>query len=157
MLRYLAATTLLLLIALSFTAAQTNNNVRWTLLTPTLSGKPGSVVNVKVKATLVEKEHLYSFTTLGASPTECTVRGQWLRLGGKPRTNIRPIRMYDENFEDTTEFWEKSVVFTIPVRISASAQPGTVTGNVTFNFMTCSDVRCVPPVDITLRPRIRIQ
>lgn len=155
--RYLAATTLLFLIAFSFTAAQINNNVRWTLLTKTLSGKPGSVVSVKVKATLVEKEHLYSFTTLGAAPTECTVRGEWLRLGRKPQANSRPLRMYDENFEDTTEFWEKSVVFTIPVRISASAQPGTVTGNVTFNFMTCNDTRCIPNVDIILRPRIRIQ
>ena len=140
---------------LAFTAvaalAQTNKSITWKVLTPTLKGKPGEVVNVKLQATLVPKEHLYSTKTAGASPTEFTVgEKETFTLNGGVRGDRKPIRGYDENFEDTTEFWEKGVTFTVPVKIAKTVKAGKAEGWVNVNFMTCNDARCWPPTDVKL-------
>lgn len=137
--------------------AQVNNNVTWKVLTPTLKGKPGEVVNVKLQATLTPKEHLYSTKTAGASPTEFTVgeKGTFALSGGV-RADRKPIRNYDENFEDTTEFWEKGVTFTVPVKVAKTAKAGKADGWVNVNFMTCNDSRCIPAVDVKLTFNVEV-
>lgn len=149
--RILSLAFALLTFATAAALAQTNNSITWKMLTPTLKGKPGEVVNVKLQATLVPKEHLYSTKTAGASPTEFTVGEKGVfALNGGGRADRKPIRGYDENFEDTTEFWEKGVTFTVPVKIAKSAKPGKTDGWVNVNFMTCNDARCIPPTDVKL-------
>jgi len=139
------------------TLAQVNKNVTWKVLTPTLKGKQGEVVNVKLQAMLVPKEHLYSTKTAGASPTEFTVGEKGMfTLNGGVRADRKPIRAYDENFEDTTEFWEKGVTFTVPVKIAKNAEDGKAEGWVNVNFMTCNDARCIPPTDVKLTFNVEV-
>lgn len=148
------------LFSIAFTAsifAQSNPHARWKLLTPSISGAPGETVEVKVEVTLVPKAHIYSSKTNGASPTEITVgEAGTVTLGGKIRTSRPPVHTYDENFEDTTEYWNKGVTFTVPVKISQKAKPGHAEGWVNFYYMTCDDSRCIPPTDEKLTFRIEI-
>ena len=133
----------------SLLAQGTNPHARWKLVTPVVKGIPGAVVDVKVEVKLVPKSHIYSLTTGGASPTEVTVGGKEIAtLAGRIKANRPPHRSYDINFEDTTEYWEKGVTFTVPVKISKKAKPGsTARAWVNFYYMTCDDARCIPPLD----------
>jgi len=149
------------LFSIAFTAtlfAQgTNPHARWKLLTPSISGAPGSTVEVKVEVSLVPKAHIYSSKTNGASPTEITVgEAGTITLGGRVKTNRPPVRNYDENFEDTTEYWNNGVTFIVPVKISPKARPGSAEGWVNFYYMTCDDSRCIPPTDEKLTFKITV-
>lgn len=130
-----------------------NANVEWKLLTPTVSGAPGATVQVKVRATLKNGHHLYTTKQLPDGPngrpeaTEVTVgENSMFSLAGKLK-GPAPISHYDENFEMETEYWVGSVTLTVPVKIAATAKPGTAEGWVNFYFMTCNDAVCIPPTE----------
>lgn len=130
------------------TKANENPNVQWKLLTPSLSGKAGETVEVKVRATIAKGSHLYSLKpypkdALAPQNTEISVGEKSLLTLGHVKTP-KPISHYDENFEIQTEYWENAVTFTIPVKIAGNAS-GKEQGWVSFYFMTCNDQTCMPP------------
>lgn len=134
-------------------AQGTNTNVVWKLLTPEVSGAPGSTVQVKIQASLKNGHHLYTTKTYvegenGApQSTEVTVGDKALfTLDGRLR-GPKPVRHMDPSFEIETEYWEGTVVLTVPVKIAKGAKPGTEQGWVNLYFMTCNDATCIPPTD----------
>lgn len=148
--------------ALSLHAQRENDHVQWEMLTPEITGRPGDVVNVQVRASVAPEAHMYSMYTypedvLGPQPTVITVGGEgFLSLTSPVSSDVLPIRKYDENFELTTEFWKGDVIFTIPVTIATTATPGTHEGWVNFTFMTCTDQFCRPPIDTKLTVAITV-
>jgi|GEM_PF-1810740 len=94
--------------------------------------------------------HLYSTEKVegGPSPTRITVLpGQSLELAGEIYSPA-PRSGYDPNFQVVTEFYEGAVVFTIPVRATATTNTGKV--RVQVRYQTCTPSICLPPKLIEL-------
>ena len=143
-----------IIFAASISRAQVNRNVQWTLLTPSIQARPGAVVNIKLQATIAEHSHMYSLKTYasgtqGPAPTEVTVGDKPLlaRVGGITPDHPATVK-FDENFDLTTEYFDGTVVLSIPVRIAKSARLGTNNGWVNVRFMSCDDNACMPPTDV---------
>jgi thiol:disulfide interchange protein len=145
----------LLLAISSLALGQENTTVKWKLLTPSVTARPGETASIRVEASIDPGYHLYSLKTYppdaesSPMPTEITVTGSpSMKLGSGIRTSKKPTKHLDPNFEIETEFWDKQVVFTVPVKIAKSAKAGEkLDGSVNFNFMTCNDERCIPSTD----------
>ena len=56
-----------------------------------------------------------------------------------------PVSWFDENFNMDTNYFEGTVVFTVPVRIAESALPGDYELRLQVEFMLCNDSTCLPP------------
>jgi hypothetical protein len=145
---------LLLTLAAPSVQAQINPNISWKLLTPTLTGKPGSTVYVRVQATIAPKSHLYTQLAypsgvMGPLPLEVTVGDEHLSSSGKIQ-GPTPNKHSDANFEVETEYWEGTITLTVPVKIARNAR-GHLDGWVNFYFMTCDDKSCQIPTDQKLR------
>ncbi len=145
---------LLLLVAAGSLHAQENPNVAWKILTPTITGAPGDVVELKVEAKITSGWKMYSTrsypdTLLAApQPTEITVGEPSLITRSGSVKGTRPERHYDEGFEIETEYWKGTVTLTIPVKIAKKAPAGQkLEGWVNFYFQTCDASVCLPPVD----------
>lgn len=145
---------LALLLLVSGTAiSQVNDKVTWKVLTPTVKGAPGKVVEVKVQAAIASGWHMYTTkrfpdSVAGPLPTEVTAgEKSVLTLGGRLK-GPRPIRHVDENFDNLeTEYWEGTITLTVPVKISSKAKPGVQEGWVNLYFQTCNDKQCYPGTD----------
>lgn len=161
--RSLCTLILLLLAAAGALRAQENPNVAWKLLTPTLTGKPGDVVEVKVEAKIASGWKMYSTKgypdSLLAAPqaTEITVGESSLLTRSGSIKGTRPERHYDEGFETETEYWKGTATLTIPVKISKKATTGQeAKGWVNFYFQTCDASVCLPPVDKKLTFTVQV-
>lgn len=161
-LRFPIALVALLLAIGSIATAQENPNVRWKILTPTLTAKPGQVVQVKVEASIARGSHMYSLKKYpgdeGPQPTEVTVgESGVVTMSGKVGASKRPISKYDDQFEIETEYWEGKIVFTVPVKVGSGAKVGDkVDGWVDFKFMTCTESSCMPPTNSKLAYTISV-
>ncbi len=141
------------MLLLSGVAFAQKSVVRWKVLTPTLSGKPGQVVDLKIQAAIDAGWHLY--TTMkypdtaeaAPSPTEISVgEKNLLSLAGRLK-GTKPHMKFDEGFELNTEYWEGTATIVVPVKISSKAALGTAQAWVNFYFQTCNDGKCLPPRD----------
>ncbi len=161
--RSLCTLILLLLAAAGALRAQENPNVAWKLLTPTVTGKPGDVVEVKVEAKIASGWKMYSTkgypdTLLSApQPTEITVGEPSLITRSGSIKGSKPQRHYDEGFEIETEYWKGTITLTIPVKISSKAVLGQEgKGWVNFYFQTCDSSTCLPGMDKKLAFTVQI-
>jgi thiol:disulfide interchange protein len=152
---------LLLLIAfvlLSFTAAA-QTVATWTATVEPAAAKPGDAVTVKVTAKITAGWHIYSATPMGEGPSATTVTipaKAPLAKAGKIR-QPKPIVKYDENFQINTEYFEKSVSFTLPAKVKADAAGGKQTINLEVEFMGCNDRTCVPPRTVKVPVTITVE
>lgn len=138
--------------AVAVFAQMKNDHVQWELLTTEVSGKPGEVVTVQVRADIVSDVHMYSTRVyddvLGPAPTVITAGSkETASVSGPVSSDVPPILKYDPNFELETEFWKSRVTFTIPVKIADDAEVGAQKAWVNFHFMTCNSYSCRPPTD----------
>ena len=146
----------LLLTALCFSSVPAQDSESFDPIKWTIKNKAAGPANDKEKfaleltAQIESGWHLYSTEKVegGPSPTRITVLpGQSLELAGEidspaPRTG------YDPNFQVVTEFYEGSVVFTIPVKAVATKTSGKV--RVQVRYQTCTPSICLPPKLIEL-------
>lgn len=158
-----AVTTVLLFAASALRAQMRNDHVEWELLTPTVSGKPGEVVDVRIRLTVAPGAHLYSLRrypegVIGPVPTTITAGDTViLKMTGDVASDVPPTKKKDSNFDDLpTEFWKGTVTLTIPVTISEQAEPGEHTGWVGVYFMTCTDRYCRAPTDERFPINVRV-
>lgn len=134
--------------------AQVNPNVKWKVLTPKLTGKPGEIVELKLQPVIAAGSWLYTTKRYPDSvlaspqPTEITVgESSLLTRAGRIR-GTKPKVKYDEGFEIETEYWKGSPTIIVPVKISGTAATGTVEkGWVNIYFQTCDDSSCQPPTE----------
>ena len=138
--------------AVAVFAQMKNDHVQWELLTTEVSGKPGEVVTVQVRADIVSGVHMYTTRVygdmLGPAPTVITAGSEkTASVSGPVSSDVEPVTKYDPNFELETEFWKDQVTLTIPVKIAEDAETGTQKAWVNFYFMTCNSYACRPPTD----------
>jgi len=119
--------------------------IAWTLATPTLAVPAGGTSIITVDGVIPATYHGYSpktpaeygdanipifATQFALSPTAL------LSLSDKP-TYPRPTMMKEENSGVDVETFEKSVSYTLPVRISKETKPGDYTATLTIRSQIC--------------------
>ena len=133
---------------------------RWILLAAILQLRPvtwsasapktvaaGSTVPITLVATIDDGWHLYSTTqpSGGPVPTRITVGTSTIfaETGtlGFPKPTVAP----DPNFGINVETYDRSVTFTVPVKIAANARPGVDTLAIQARFQACNAQLCLPP------------
>ncbi|MEO8911151.1 MAG: protein-disulfide reductase DsbD N-terminal domain-containing protein [Gemmatimonadaceae bacterium] len=121
----------------------------------------GRTTPVTIRADIAPGWHIYSLTQKSGgpiplritllAPEDVVVRG----IIKAPQ----PEREFDQNFGIETELYSGSPLFTIPVGIPGSAQPGTRKIQVAVRYQVCSDKLCLPArtekLDATLHIRGR--
>ena len=134
--------------------AQKENPITWTVASEQTAQplKPGAAFKLQLTARIEERWHLYAMEQPheGPRPTRILVpNGQLFTLDGKIEAP-GPIRENDPNFGFETDFYEGSVTFDLPLRISATAEPGRQKAIVEVRFQTCNQEICLPPKTLKL-------
>ncbi|MBL4677173.1 MAG: sugar transporter [Mucilaginibacter sp.] len=99
-----------------------------------------------VKATIDKGWHVYSQTVKEGGPVKTTFTfdpSKDFTVVGKT-IEPTPINRYEKVFSMNVGFFENSVIFQQKIKLKAKAT--TVTGKV--EFMTCNDVKCLPPDEV---------
>ncbi len=143
---------IVLAFAMAFAAlaanAQTEQPYSWKVAPQERTVHPGDIVHVSATATIKDNWHIYSTKTYGDEgpiPTQFGIRNpNVFKIDGKI-TSPKPQTKHDEAFEITAEFFEKSVTFTIPVRVNANAAAGKQNIAFSITAMACNDRMCMPP------------
>ena len=121
--------------------AQVLKPVRWSYAAKRLS-KTEAVLFIK--ATIDEDWHLYSQTVPDRGPT----RTSFSFSSSKTYTLIgttqepKPLSRFEKVFGVVVPYFESSVIFQQKVKLNVTG-PVTVKGS--LEYMTCNDVKCLPP------------
>ncbi|MEZ5428466.1 MAG: cytochrome c biogenesis protein CcdA [Pyrinomonadaceae bacterium] len=123
------------------------NPVSWSLESETggKNLKPGKKHELRVKATIEDKWHLYDLTQPGTGPfpTKISIPPDIpAELDGEP-TSTGAITKFDPNFKIDTRFFEKSALFSVPVKTTSDVKGDDLAVNV--RFQVCDDTVCLPP------------
>ena len=156
---FLLALTLLLLSFGLAIAAPATPAARFTTTVTPMPVRPGEIAAIRVTAMIGPEWHLYSLTPTpppGPSPTQITVTGKGLTLVGAV-TEDTPIQANDPNFGKEVAYHENTATFTVPARVAAPAQAGTLTAQVTIHYQTCNDKVCLPPMTQALTVPLAVQ
>ncbi len=139
---FLAITALIVFCA----AAVAQTPVKWRVNARMTSSTTGVVT---VKATIDDGWHLYSTEDdAGPKPTKFDLsKSQGVKFTGALKPSVKAKREKDPNFGDT-KFWEGSVTFTAPFKLTGSRANAKIAG--TVNFMTCNGENCMPPKTVQL-------
>ena len=129
------------------------NPINWSLksdLATSVQGgtsvKAGDKLTLQLTAEIEEGWHLYSIEEVarGPKPTRITLApNQPFELGDIEAPE--PRKALDENFGIQTEFYERSVTFSLPVRVKADAPLGPYKLSVQIRYQCCNDTLCLPP------------
>ena len=136
---------LILLFLPTFALAQ--NPVSWSLESDAKgkSLKKDEVIEVKLKAAIEDKWHLYAVEQSGAGPfpTKITVAENLpFQLEGKITTS-EAITKFDPNFNIDTTYFAKSAEFNLDLKTNAEAKTDDLAINV--RYQVCDDKVCLPP------------
>jgi len=124
--------------------------ITWSLKTdpPARPLRPGDTFTVKLIAQIEDGWHLFS-TELraeagGPKPTRITLPGgQPFELAGKIESPAPKID-FNQAVGMEVEFFEGTVTFKLPVKVSPDAAPGRQKLRAQVKFQTCSDSLCMP-------------
>jgi thiol:disulfide interchange protein DsbD len=140
--------TLFLVAALFMGAsASAQEAAKWSATASSASVKAGETFQLKVRAKMNDKWHVYSTTPMDEGPVATEIdfpAGSDFVRKGKVR-QPKPIVKFDDAFQINTEFYEDEVTFTLDVSVKKSAAPGKRKGVVEVTFMACNDRMCLPP------------
>jgi DsbC/DsbD-like thiol-disulfide interchange protein len=107
----------------------------------------GAVVSIHLTARINDGWHLYSISQGPGGPTRTVINvapDQPFTLADTV-TGPAVIKRFDPNFGMSVETYDREATFTVPVRVSADARPGTATVNITARFQSCNATLCMPP------------
>lgn len=125
------------------------NPVKWSLKAdaPNAPLKTGEVFRIQLTAEIEDGWHLYSIEEIerGPRPTRISLAAdQPFELADSVEAP-EPQTAFDENFGVSTQFYEHSVTFTLPVTVAANAPAGKRKLIVQSRYQTCTDKLCLPP------------
>jgi len=120
--------------------------VTWSATAP----KPvaaGQTVPITLVATIDDGWHLYSTTqpSGGPVPTRITVGASTIFAENGALAFPKPAVAPDPNFGINVETYDRTVTFTVPVKIAANARPGVDTLAIQARFQACNANLCLPP------------
>lgn len=142
-------------------AAQAQANpIQWSATAGkhTVPLKPGGTLIVAVTATIADGWHLYSLDQMEGGPTPTWIvvpDGQTFVRDGEVK-EPSPTVQFDPNFNLETRFFENSVTFIVPIKISPNAHSGANTINIDARYQTCNDRMCLPPRVVHLSATVLI-
>jgi DsbC/DsbD-like thiol-disulfide interchange protein len=120
--------------------------VTWTVTAPK-PVTPGSTVSITLVATIDDGWHLYSTTqpSGGPVPTRITVGASPIFAVDGALAFPKPVVAPDPNFGINVETYDRTVTFTVPVKIAADARAGVDTLAIQARFQACNAQLCLPP------------
>ena len=135
------------------------NPITWQVKAEAPRGvKPGETFKLLLTANIQEGWHLYSTEQQegGPRPTRIALSAdQPFELAGAISAPD-PFVSMDENFGIETEYYEQSVTFTLPVRVTAKASAGAQKIGVNIRYQTCTKELCLPPKLVKLEAAVTI-
>ena len=139
-------------------AAHAQNPVKWSAAAKTLDARAGEVARVELKATLENGWHIYAPTTPAGGPIPTKIElvpGSKASIAGKI-AQPKPIRKMDVGFGIETDTFEKSVTFSVPIKISRDAKTP-LKSSFRVRFQACNARVCLPPKTISVPFELKIQ
>ena len=126
--------------------------VTWSAAGPKTAVAAGATVPIALVATIDDGWHLYSTTQPpgGPVPTRIALVGSRVFAASGAVTFPKPSVAADPNFGINVETYDRSVTFTIPVKIAADARPGVDTLSIQARFQSCNASLCLPPKTQTI-------
>ena len=132
-------------------AAAPADPVAWKMQNPPASPvKRGARFTVKLLAEVQEGWHFYSLKPMAEGPIPTRIwiaEGQPFSLAGAVQSPD-PQVMQDPSFGMEVELYEGEVVFTLPVKVAASANAGQQTLVVGASYQSCNAKLCLPPKSV---------
>jgi thiol:disulfide interchange protein DsbD len=134
--------------------------IKWSLKAdlPASALKAGDKFTAQLTAEIEEGWHLYSTEEMpeGPKPTRITL------APNQPFDLIdvespAPRREMDPNFNIETEFYERSVTFTLPIKIKREAASGNHKLIVQVRHQSCTETLCLPPRLVKLEIEVPIK
>jgi len=98
-------------------------------------------------ARIEEGWHVYAITQPPGGPKALAVRvapGQFVHLDGNV-TGPKPRSVYDLAFDMSTQSYERSASFEVPLAVEKSTLPGESRATVEVFYQACSERRCLTP------------
>ncbi len=136
-----------LLLALSLAGAAPDP-VAWKLTdAPAKAVKPGAKFTVNLVARIEEGWHLYSTKHVEDGPVATRIwvaEGQPFQLAEAIKSSP-PETLQDPSFNMEVELYEGEASFALPLKVAASAQPGSQTLVVNASYQSCNNKICLPP------------
>jgi thiol-disulfide isomerase/thioredoxin len=120
--------------------------------------KAGNRFVVELSAQIETGWHLYSMERVEGGPTPTRISipsGQSFEIGGEIDSPA-PRSSYDPNFQLTTDYYDGSVLFTIPVRALAESAASSNKLRLQVRYQTCTPTICLAPKLIELTTQIKI-
>jgi thiol-disulfide isomerase/thioredoxin len=120
--------------------------------------KAGNRFVVELTAQIETGWHLYSMERVEGGPTPTRISlpsGQSFEIAGEIDSPA-PRSSYDPNFQVTTDFYDGSVRFTIPVRALAESVANSNKLRLQVRYQTCTPTICLAPKLIELTTQIKI-
>lgn len=136
------------------------NPIQWSLKpkVSTESIKPGERFIVELVAQIDKGWHLYSTERIegGPIPTRIVLAGgQPFEAAGEIEAPA-PDSSYDPNFQVTTESYDGSVSFAIPVRAALDSPAGPHHLKVEVRYQACTRTLCLPPELLIVETTIQV-
>ncbi len=130
------------------------NQVKWTATSGSVTPAPdsGFVVDVAVRAAIVDGWHIYSVGQKEGGPVPLSVKvnpSPPYSVAGDV-TGPQPEVSDDPNFGIETETYSREAVIKVPVRVSASAGADLPPLELKVRSQACSDRVCLPAQTTTL-------
>ncbi|MBK7929363.1 MAG: thioredoxin family protein [Bryobacterales bacterium] len=126
-------------------SAQTKHPVSWQLTAEPQPVAAGGTVVLRLTATIDEGWHLYSPTTPpGPIPTELKLDDN-AAVASFTIHQPEPKKIFDPNFNNESQSYEKEVVFLIEAKLAATL-PETLELSASTRYQVCSDTTCLRPV-----------
>lgn len=126
---------------------------------PTKSFKRGSTLSLRVKARVREGWHLYAVKQRPGGPRPLSfslLDGQPFKMAGAVIAPAAKASL-DRNFNKRTNYYEGTVTFTLPVKISAESPLGTRKIRVRVSYQSCSEQQCFLPRDVLLETFVAVR
>ncbi len=119
---------------------------------------PGEEAKAILEAEIEDGWHLYAMSQPdgGPVPTSIAVAENPVFAEAGPAMEPEPDTKFDQNFGIDTHYFEESVEFTVPFKVSATASPGNYGLPVKVRFQICSDTLCLAPQTQTVTAQVQV-
>ncbi len=134
--------------------------VQWSVRAE-LAGEPlkaGDKFVLHLTAKIADGWHLYSTEQEegGPIPTRIVLPPDQPFEKDGPIASLEPKTAFDPNFNLMTAYFEETAVYSIPMKVSATAAAGASEARVNVSFQTCNDQLCLPPKTVKLAVKISL-
>ncbi len=136
------------------------NPVKWSAKPEaTKPVKIGEQFSIQLTAEIEDGWHLYSTEEMpmGPKPTRIGLAANQPFEMPDSVESPMPKTAFDENFGISTEFYEESATFSLPVKATEKAASGKQKVIVQVRYQTCTDKLCLPPKLIKLEVEVEVK